>query len=78
MNYYETYAPIVTWFTIGLMFTLAVMLTWAVQQIDFVQAYTQIPIEHDMYIKLLQGIETKHENCKYYVLKFLANLYGQK
>ena len=48
------------------------------RQIDFVQAYTQAPIEHDMYMELPQGIETKHRNSKDYVLKLLANLYGQK
>ncbi|KAL7474813.1 hypothetical protein ACHAW6_000767 [Cyclotella cf. meneghiniana] len=48
------------------------------RQIDFVQAFTQAPIECDMYMALPPGIETKHENSKDYVLKLLANLYGQK
>ena len=48
------------------------------RQIDFVQVYTQAPIEHDMCMGLPQGIETKHGNSKDYVLKLLANLYGQK
>ena len=54
------------------------MLTWLMKQIDFVQAPTQATIEHDMYMELLQGIETKHGNSKEYVLKLLANPYGQK
>ena len=78
MNYYETYAPPVTWFAIQFMIILAIMLTWSMRQIDFVQAYTQAPIEHDMYMELPQGIETKHGNSKDYVLKLLANLCGQK
>ena len=77
-NYYRTYAHIVTWFAIWFMITLAIMLTWSMRQIDFVQAYTQAPIKHDMYMELPQGIETKHGNSKDYVLKLLANLYGQK
>ena len=36
MNYYETYAPIVMQFTIQFMITLAIMLVWAMQQINFV------------------------------------------
>ena len=48
------------------------------RQIDFVQAYTQALIKHDMCMELWQGIETKHGNSKDYVLKLLANLYGQK
>ena len=71
MNYYETYAPMVTWFAIQYMITLAIMLTWSIRQIDFVQAYIQAPIE------LLQGIEMKHGISKY-ILKLLMNLYGQK
>ncbi len=56
---------------------LAIFLGWAMQQIDFVQAYTQAP-ECDMYMELPPDIETKHGNTKDYVLKLLANLYGQK
>eukprot|EP00804_Cyclotella_cryptica_P030662 CCRYP_015672-RA/>CCRYP_015672-RA protein AED:0.39 eAED:0.39 QI:0/0/0/1/0/0/2/0/140 len=48
------------------------------RQIDFVQAYAQAPIECDMYMELPPGIETQHGNSKDYVLKLLANLYGQK
>ncbi|KAL7476035.1 hypothetical protein ACHAW6_001924 [Cyclotella cf. meneghiniana] len=31
-----------------------------------------------MYMELTPGIKTKHGNSKDYVLKLLANLYGQK
>ena len=48
------------------------------RQIDFIQAYAQAPIECDMYMELPPGIETQHGNSKDYVLKLLANLYGQK
>jgi hypothetical protein len=48
------------------------------RQIDFVQAYTQAPIECDMYMELSPGIGTKHGNSKEYILKLLVNLYGQK
>ena len=48
------------------------------RHIDFIQTYTQAPIKHDMYMELPQCIKTKHGNSKDYVLKLLANLYGQK
>ena len=38
MNYYETYVPMVTWFTIWFMITLAIMQTWLMRQINFMQA----------------------------------------
>ena len=77
-NYYETYAPVVTWFAIRFMIVLAILLGWAMRQIDFVKAYAQAPIECDMYMELPPGIETKHGNSKDYVVKLLANLYSQK
>ena len=60
------------------MIVLAIILVCDMQQINIVQAYAQAPIECDMYMELPSGIETKHRNSKDYVLKLLANLYGQK
>ena len=78
VNYYETYAPVVTWFAIRLLLVMALILKLSSKQIDFVMAYPQAPIEMDMYMELPAGIETKHGNSKDYVLKLLRNLYGQK
>jgi histone deacetylase 1/2 len=78
MNYFETYAPVVTWFAIRLMLVMAIYSTLALRQVDFVQAYPQAPIEFDMYMDLPQGIETCHGNSKDHVLKLLSNIYGQK
>jgi hypothetical protein len=60
------------------MIILAIILVWAMRQLDFAQAYTQAPIECDIYMELPSGIETKHGISKDYVLKLLAILYGQK
>jgi hypothetical protein len=78
MNYFETYAPVVTWFAIRAFVTIALLFSMYLRQIDFVQAYPQAPIETDMYMELPQGIETRHGNSKDHVLKLLSNLYGQK
>jgi hypothetical protein len=78
MNYFETYAPVVTWFAIRLMLVAAIYLVLALRQVDFVQAYPQAPIEFDMYMELPQGIETRHGNSKDHVLQLLSNIYGQK
>ena len=77
-SYYETYAPVVTWFAIRFMIILAIFLGWAMRQIDLMQAYAQAPIKCDMYMELPPGIKTNSGNSKDYVLKLLANLYGQK
>ena len=60
------------------MIVLAIILVWDMRQIDFTQVYAQAPIECDLYMELPSGIKTKHGNSKDYVLKLLANLYGQK
>jgi hypothetical protein len=78
MNYFETYAPVVTWFTIRLMIIFGIIFCWALQQVDFVMAHPQAPIEMDIYMVLPQRIETEHGNSKDHVLKLEKNIYGQK
>ena len=78
LNYFETFAPVVTWFAIRLMLIVAILFMLALRQIDFVQAYPQAPIETDMFMELPQGIETACGKPKDYVLKLLSNIYGQK
>ena len=38
MNYFDTYAPVVTWFAICIMIVFSMLFGWAMHQIDFVQA----------------------------------------
>ena len=78
INYFETYAPVVTWFAIRLMVTFALIFGWTLKQIDFIMAYPQAPIECDLYMDLPHGISVKGKNSKDYTLKLLANVYGQK
>ncbi len=78
INYYDTYAPVITWFAIRLLMAFAIMFELAMRQVDFIQAYPQAPIEFDMYMELPLGIETKTGNSKDHILQLLSNLYGQK
>ncbi len=78
MNYFETYAPVVTWFAIRLMIIFGIIFGWALCQVDFVMAYSQALIEMDIYMELPQGIQTAHGNSKDHVLKLEKNIYGQK
>jgi hypothetical protein len=78
MNYFKTYAPVVTWFAIRLMIVFGIIFCWALWQVDFVMAYPQAPVETDIYMELPQGIKTATGNSKDHVLKLLKNLYGQK
>jgi hypothetical protein len=78
MTYYDTYAPVITWFAICLMIVFGILFLWSLQQVDFVMAYPQAPIEMDMYMELPDGILLKEGDRKDHVLKLLVNLYGQK
>ena len=65
MNYFETYAPVVTWFAIRLIIIFGIIFGWALRQVDFVMAYPQAKIKMDIYMEIPQGIIEK-------------NIYGQK
>ncbi len=78
MNYYKTYAPVVTWFAIRLIIKFGIIFHWALRPVDFDMAYPQAPIEEDIYMELPQGNKTDTENSKDHVLKLLKNIYGQK
>jgi hypothetical protein len=78
MNYFKTYALVVTWFAIRPMITFGIIFGWALHQVDFVLAYHQAPIEMDIYMELPQGILAAHGNSKDHVLMLEKNIYGQK
>jgi hypothetical protein len=78
MNYFKTYAPVVTWFAIRLIIMFGIIFHWALRQVNSVMAYPQAPIEEDIYMDLPQGIKTTAGNSKDHVLKLLKNIYGQK
>ena len=69
MNYFKTDAPVITSFAIPLVMIPTILYSYALHQIDFVQAY---PIETDMYMELPIGIETCHGNSKDHVLQLLS------
>jgi hypothetical protein len=48
LNFFETLSPIVNFFSVNLIFTLALLGGWSTKQVDFVLAYPQAPIEFDM------------------------------
>ncbi len=77
MNYFEAYVPVVTWFAIRLMIIFGIIFCWTLQQVDFVMAYPQAPIEIDIYMELQQGIQTKHGNSNDHVLKLEKNIWPE-
>jgi hypothetical protein len=78
MNYFKTYAPVVTWFAIQLIIILGIIFLWALCQVGFVMAYPHAPIKNDVYMELPQDIETATGDSNDHVLKLLKNIHGQK
>jgi hypothetical protein len=54
MNYYETDAPVMTWFLTRLLIVIGIIFGWALCQVDYIMAYPQASIECDMYMELPQ------------------------
>ena len=61
-----------------MLLTLASLQKWHTRVIDFVLAYPQAPIEHDMYMKLPVGLRYEGIEESKYCLKLKKNIYGQK
>jgi hypothetical protein len=78
VNYWETYAPVVAWPTIRFFFAISLMRGWHTRQVDFVQAYTQAPLENDIYMDIPKGYKIKGASHETHVMKLLKNLYGLK
>ena len=77
INYWETYAPVVQWMSVGIMLTLAAIEHLHTKSIDFVLAYPQANLDVDIYMELLQGLNVGPESGRY-VLKLQKNFYGLK
>jgi Reverse transcriptase (RNA-dependent DNA polymerase) len=80
VNYWETFAPVVTWISIRLILILSILLCWHTRQIDFILAYPQAPLETPLFMEIPKGV-TMHNmprRAQDYVLELKKNLYGQK
>jgi hypothetical protein len=44
MSYFETYAPVVTWFAIMLMIVFGIIFCWALWQVDFLWQTLKLPL----------------------------------
>jgi hypothetical protein len=76
VTYWDTYAPVVNWFTLRTLLILSVTQGWEARSIDFVLAYPQADIKTNVYMKLPFGFEVKQPG-KWY-LKLEKNVYGLK
>ena len=77
VNFWETYSPVVNWFSIRLFLIISILNDWETRQIDFVLAFPQADVECDIYMEVPPGFDVKGEK-KMYCLKLRKNIYGTK
>ena len=61
-----------------LLLILTLLNGWHTQQLDFVQAFTQAPVERDIYMQIPKGFEADLPDPEEYCLQLHKNLFGQK
>jgi hypothetical protein len=88
-DFWETYAPVVSWSTIRLVLLLSTILNLKTCQVDYTQAFPQAPLDDPVYMRLPQGWFVnsfgelqQHSNPKFrdkeHFLQLKKNLYGCK
>jgi hypothetical protein len=87
INYWAKYAPVITWSTARLILSLITGLQS--RQIDYIQAYTQAPVDCEIYMHIPAQFIVENGTLKFspdptpgnsdvYVLLISKNLYGLK
>lgn len=77
-DYDLTYAPVASWGIIKLLLALVLTLGWHTVQLDYVLAFTQAPVERELYMRIPKGMEVEGGNSADYCFKLKKNTYGQK
>jgi hypothetical protein len=70
VNFFETFSPFVFWFSVRLIFTLALLSGWNTKKVEFLLAYPRYPIECDMYMNFPKGIHMASGNINTHVLSY--------
>ena len=79
VNFWETYAPVVSWQTLRLFFIHSILKGWHSKQMDFVLAYPHAPAEVPLSMRFPKGYKFKNGISEdTHILKLTKNIYGQK
>ena len=55
IKYWDTYTPVVAWPVIRFFFILSIIQGWTTQQLDFIMAFPQAPIQTPLYMNIQKG-----------------------
>jgi hypothetical protein len=73
VDFFETFAPEISWTTVRLLLILSQVLNLATKQVDYTAAFIHAPIEDVVYVEMPRGFSKPGE-----VLKLKRSLYGLK
>jgi hypothetical protein len=78
INFWDTFAPVVTWMSIRLVLILSILWVWHSRQVHFVLAFPQALMKCPIYMEIPMGVKLDGSSPKTHVLSLKCNLYGQK
>jgi hypothetical protein len=89
VNYWHTYAPVVSWRTVRLSLISSLLSGLKCRQVDYVSAYTQAPLDCELYMNIPPGFIVKNGTLEFtsastkgnsteYLLRLNKNVYGLK
>ena len=73
VDFFETFAPVVSWNTVRLMLIMSLIMGLATKQVDYTAAFVQAPIDEDVFVEMPRGFSQPRK-----VLKLKRSLYGLK
>ena len=71
VDFFETYAPVVSWSTVRLLLILSIVLGLATKQVDYTLAFVQADLNEEVFCEMPKGFERPG-----YVLKLKKSVYG--
>jgi hypothetical protein len=74
----ETFAPVVEWSTVRMLFSLGVLDDWKTASIDFKSAFTQATLPEPIYLELPPGFRRINPQLQDVVMKITTSLYGDQ
>ena len=78
IQYYKVYSQVEGCPSIRIILILVALEVWKTIQVDWVQAFSQAPIDKYLYLKVSSGFQVKDEDNNDYALKLHRDIYGQK
>ena len=74
----DTFAPVVEWSTVRMLFSLGVIEDWKTASIDFKSAFTQGQLPEPIYLELPPGYQKANPHLADQVMKITTSLYGDQ